>query len=296
MRILITGANSLLGKSLWENVPKNYQLLLSHLPKQNIKAANAKTTLLDVTDKKQVLKVAKSFRPNIIIHLAALSNVDFCQAHPRLALQVNVKGTKNIIDACNNFNSKLIFTSTNGIFNGKNPPYNEKSTPHPIHTYGQSKLEAEKIIKKSGIPSLTTRLVTMYGWKPPKARHNPVTWLFEELKQGKTLTMVTDIYANPLFAPSAAEAIWKLIEKKALGTYHIAGKTSVNRYQWTQKTAKIFGFKKASIKPTTSTSFQHLTTRPKNTTLSSKKLERTIKWKPLSLSQGLLRMYISKKS
>ena len=85
---------------------------------------------MDVTDDKTIIRTTDKFKPNLIIHLAALSNVDFCEKYPHQAEKINVHGTQNILKACQKINAKLIFTSSNGIFDGTQAPYSEKNIPH----------------------------------------------------------------------------------------------------------------------------------------------------------------------
>jgi len=290
MRVLITGSNSLLANALWEHTPKDLSLLLTYLsplkPTQNL----WQTAPLDVTNKDNVMKVVSRFRPQWIIHLAAVSDVDYCEKLSKEAYAVNVTATINVVQAAKKYGARFLFTSSNGIFDGKQAPYTELSKPHPLHIYGKTKLEAERLIQHSNIPSLITRLITMYGWQPETARFNPVTWALELLKQGTTLNMVNDSFVNPLYAPSAAEAIWKLILGNHRGLFHIAGKTRVSRYAWTVAIAKTFGFDPMLVRPVKSSFFPSLTSRPRDTSFSTKKLERTINWKPLTLKEGLKRM------
>lgn len=287
MRVLITGAVSLLGKALSESTPKDLSLILTHLSHQKINHPIHQTATLDITKPSSVNRTFNRYKPNFTIHLASESNVDFCESNPARALMVNVQGTQNVLNAAELCNSKVLFTSSNGVFDGRRAPYNERQKPKPIHTYGNTKLQAEKLVKSSLSPWIITRLSAMYGWHPKGTRRNPVTWTIEKLKKGKQLHMVNDTYVNPLYAPYAAEAIWKLIKKNKTGTFHIAGKTKVDRYTWSKKIAKTFGLDNSLISPVPSSFFPNLTSRPTDTSLDTTKIQTTVDWKPLSLKKGL---------
>jgi dTDP-4-dehydrorhamnose reductase len=192
MKVLITGSHSLLGKSLWESVPESAHLLLTDLPNKIITSSGFEFKPLDITDKNNTKKLIKNYKPHFIIHLASMSNVDSCQKHPKLSHDVNVKGTHNILKAAEIARSKIIFTSSNGIFDSENPPYSESARPRPTHNYGKDKLQAEKLIQSYSKSFLITRPTTMYGWQPKKARLNPVTWVLSKLKAGEELNMVND--------------------------------------------------------------------------------------------------------
>lgn len=289
MKALITGARSLLGKALWESVPKDIDLILTSLPEHKFSHPEFPSFDLDVSKKSQVEKLIRKLKPNCIIHLASLSNVDFCERNPQKADKVNVNGTNNVFKVSVSAGAKVLLSSTNGVFDGKNPPYNESQKPNPIHTYGKTKLAAENIIKHAS-QNLIVRLITMYGWAPKGARKNPVTWTLDKLKRKETLNMVNDNFVNPLYAPQAADAIWQLIVSQENGVFHIAGRTRVNRYRWTIETAKIFGYPTDNIHPVDSSFFPDIVPRPQDTTFITDKIQNSISWKPLSLKKGLALM------
>lgn len=290
MRVLITGANSLLGKALWQMVPASVQLILTDLPERPIPDAGSAREALDVTAPASVRKLVTWLKPHVIIHLAALSDVDYCQQHPERAERVNVAGTHTVMEEARKIGATLVFASSNGVFNGRHAPYGERARPQPLNVYGRSKAKAEEMMR-SDKTAIVVRLMTMYGWPPPGSRDNPVTWALTKLKKGKSLTMVTDHFVNPLYAPSAADAIWKLIEKNARGTFHIAGKTRLNRFSFTREIARVFGYDPVLVKPVSSAFFPSLTSRPRDTTLNTAKLEHSIDWKPLTAAQGLRQMF-----
>lgn len=289
MNILVTGGNSLLGKALWESAPDR-KLLLTDLPQRAWNLPDQRTAVLDVTEPGAVQQLVMRFQPHVLIHLAALSDVDTCERDPRRAFAVNVEGTQNVIAACKENGTTLVFASSNGVFDGKHAPYSERSRPRPLYVYGKTKVQAEHRIRRAEIPYLTLRMMTLYGWPPPGARENPVTWAIDKLDRGETLHMVTDQFVNPLYALSAADAIWKLIEKNARGLFHLAGASRVSRFTWTKTAAKVFGYRPKLVKPVKSSFFTFLTPRPRDTTLKTEKLERTIDWKPLTVAEGLRNM------
>lgn len=287
MNVLVTGGNSLLGKALWESAPPHVSLLVTDLPERGFMLHKHQTAVLDVTQASAVSQTVRRFHPQVVIHLASLSDVDACESHPQRARQVNVQGTENLVTACKENGAKLIFASSNGVFDGQLAPYSERSRPHPIYVYGETKLEGEERIRSALRDHLILRLMTLYGWPPRGARANPVTWAIAKLQRGQVLQMVTDQFVNPLYAPSAAEAIWKLVANNRRGTYHVAGATRVSRYAWTRAIAKVFGYDPQLVKPVTASFFARLTSRPKDTTLTTTKLQQAIDWKPLTLKAGL---------
>lgn len=242
----------------------------------------------DIVERTKVIDFIKNINPKIIVHAASLGNVDYCEEHPEEAYKVNVEGTQNIISAAKKVNARIIFLSSNAIFDGDNPPYDEGSIANPIDIYGKTKVEGEKLIKESNLKFCILRLMTMYGWPQKGGRSNPVSWIIENLKEGRRLKVVDDVYNNHLWAGQAAEVLWKVIkngfENEML---NIAGGESVSRFDLAKKVARIFKLNSALLNSVTSDFFNSIAKRPKNTTFTTKKMEKKLEIKPLTIDEGL---------
>jgi dTDP-4-dehydrorhamnose reductase len=245
---------------------------------------------LDITDRARVFDVFDKIRPEVLIHTAAIANVDYCETHKEEARRVNVAGTANLLDACDKHGTKMIFTSTNAVFDGEHAPYSEEDEPSPINYYGKTKLEAETLVRQRGVKHVVARLMTMYGWNNPSERQNPVTLLLSKLMKGEAVQMVDDIYNNHLFADNCADAIWAIVKLDKAGLYHIAGGDCVSAYELALKTADVFGLDKSLIKRVKSNFFKFPAPRPKNTCYVTKKMEKELGVKPLGVKEGLLYM------
>jgi dTDP-4-dehydrorhamnose reductase len=292
-KVLITGAVSLLGAGLLKKVPTNYKIFLTYHNNQS-PGSKSRSFPLEICNKQQTFQLVSKLNPQIIVHAASASDVDWCEKNQKAAQAINVEGARNMIDAAKKIKAKIVFISSNAVFDGKNPPYNEDSKVNPINFYGKTKAEGEKIVLASGLSPLVLRLITMYGWQPPGARDNPVTWKIKKLKKRETLTMVTDHFINPLYNIAAAEAIWKAIELAKVGIFHIAGADKVSRYQWALLVAEVFGFNKSLVKPISSNKLKNLTLRPDDTTYQTRKMEIELGIRPVSLLEGLVSMHKEK--
>ena len=156
MRILITGADGMLGESLFAQLKKKDHILFafSHSKKTR------DLTPLEITDHEQVAKVITTHKPDIIIHLAALTNVDYCEEYPNEAFSVNFEATKNIASICKKEDIRLYFISTGAVFSGeKKEPYIENDICGPVNVYGETKLKAEEEVKK-----LSSYCIIRTGW------------------------------------------------------------------------------------------------------------------------------------
>ncbi|MFA6296277.1 MAG: NAD(P)-dependent oxidoreductase [Patescibacteria group bacterium] len=292
-KVLITGGTGLLGLSLIQNAPRNYDIFATYhrFPTKILPDfSNCKYISLDVTDKKNVMKLFKKNKPKYLIHTASIGSVDFCEQHKKEAFKINVLGGRNMIEACKKYDTKIIYTSSNAVFDGKNPPYKESDQTKPLDYYGKTKLQTEKDILKNNIKYCIVRLMTMYGWNHCNERPNPVTWLLDELKNNRQVKVVDDIYNNHLYVKDAAKAIWQIIKKNKSKIYHLAGPKTISRFDLSLNVAKTFKLNQNLIQPVDSSFFPSLAPRPKDTTYQINKMIKELGVKPMSPLKGLLDM------
>jgi len=286
-KIIYTGISGLLGGYIRK---KEYSAEITGIGNVNIKS-DKKNFSIDITNRQLVLDLILKIRPEIIIHGAAIGNVDYCEKNPQQAIEVNVEGTENIIAAAKSVNARIIFLSSNAVYDGENPPYNEEAAVNPIDVYGKTKVEGEKLIVESGLDYCILRLMTMYGWPQIGGRSNPVTWVIDSLKRGERINVVNDIYNNHLWAGQAADAIWQVIEReKVKDVYNISGNECISRYDLALKVAEVFELDPTLITPVDSDFFKNLAKRPKNTCFNPSKMEGELGIKPLNIDEGLALM------
>ncbi len=281
MKILLTGSTGLFGSYFIRKTDK-----ISNI--EVIGISRRSSNKLDITDKRKTIKLINDINPDVIVHVASIGNVDYCEANPQEAWSVNVEGTRNIIRGAKLTNSVVIFLSSNAVYDGENPFYSEKSRRNPIDFYGKTKLQSENDIKRSGLKSVIVRLITMYGWYDKSQRKNPVIWIIDELNQSHKLNVVNDIFNNHLYVGQAVDAVFQIIKlKKWNEIYNIAGRDCISRYQLALEVADVFSLDNKLINPVKSSFFQTLAPRPKNTCFLTSKMERDLSIKPLSVREGL---------
>ena len=291
MKILLIGATSLLGRKIYSSTTSNYDIVATY----HTQTSDLAKIKLDITNPIQVRKVVKDIHPQIVIHTSSLGDIDYCENHQKEAKQINVEGTRNIVQAAKLIRAKCVFFSTNAVFDGKSPPYNERSQMHPLNYYGKTKVAAEKIVSSYFPQAIIFRLNTMYGWNDSRERNNPATWILDRFSKKLPTPVVTDIYNNHLWVGQAAQAVWKAIEIGAWGQiFHIAGKECLSRYQFACELARVFHCNEKLLKPVTSNYFAQLTPRAHNTCFATQKMERVLGVSPLSLKQGLQAMKVER--
>jgi dTDP-4-dehydrorhamnose reductase len=292
MRVFITGSTGLLGSTVIRLAPKGIKIGGSVHINKLVPNVNCEYHNLDITKYNEVEKALTKFKPDVVIHTAAIATPDYCDKHQDEAYQVNVVGTQNVIKACKKVGSKLVYITTNGVYDGENAPYDESSIPAPIDYYGETKYEGEKLTQNSDLDYLLIRLITMFGWNNPQERQNPVTWLVEILGTNKTpVNMVTDMVNNFLFVEFAAKAIWKAIQRdKWRDSFNIAGQNNLSRYDFSVEIAEVFGLDKKMIFPVTLDFFKNFVARPKNTCFKTDKMEKELELEPLNSKKALIYM------
>jgi len=284
--VLFTGATGLLGRYFFKITPSAYKLIGTY--NKNLKFKKKNFLKLDITHKNEVLTLFKKVNPDVVVHAASLGNVDYCETHKEEAYSVNVLGTKNVLSACKQVGTKIIFTSSNAVYDGVNSPFSENSKAKPLDVYGKTKIEGEKLVKKTGIPFVILRLMTMYGWPPGGGRSNPVGWVIGQLRNKQRIHVVSDIFNNHLYAGQAAEVVWQLIKKnKQNEIYNLAGAGCISRFDLALKVAEIFNLDRSLITPVRSDFFKNIAKRPKNTCFNTAKIERDLGIKPLNVAAGL---------
>lgn len=291
-KILVIGANGFLGSNLL-NFRNNMQLTeqKTSLIAGDLQNSNIDQSIpfyrIDITKAKKTSNTILSINPEVIILVAAMTNVDRCEIKKKLATKINVDGTNNILKASIKANSKLIFLSTDFIFDGnkENGAYTEKDTPNPLNHYAKTKYEAELSIINSECEYLICRSSVLYGWN--KWKLNFITWIMEKLKKNQNLSIVTSQINSPTFIVNLAQIILKLIEKNASGIYNTAGNCALSRYEIALQCAETFQLNKDLISPIEC--LEQTALRPGNVSLDLNKLKTLIgsELKVFNLGDGL---------
>ena len=172
---------------------------------------------LDIRDKQEVMSVISGIKPAVVIHTAAVVNVDYCEEHPEEAWDTNVNGTENVALAAKEAGARLIYISTDSVFDGEKGMYVETDTPHPVNTYGRSKLEGEGKVQQWMPDALIVR-TAFYGWSPNQSNRPSLSeWVVTNLRQGKILNMFTDVFFSPIFTSNLSAVITELYDKDVSG-------------------------------------------------------------------------------
>jgi len=282
-RVLIIGVSGLLGTKLYNITKEKYEVFGTYCSHE-LKGRNF--FHLDVTNRKEVFTILERVRPDGVFDLHSITDVDYCELHPEEAWTVNVDGTKNVAEACKTFGAKMVFISSDYVFDGKKSSYSEKDKPNPINFYGKTKAIAEKVIEFLTPDFIIVRTAVLYGLGGYGKKPFPL-WVIENLKEEKKIKVVIDQFNNPTLADNLAEILLKLYEKDVFGLFHVVGKDNVSRYEFAMKIAEVFELNKNLIEPVTSPELRQAAVRPRKLELSTRKLQRVLGVTPVGIEEGL---------
>lgn len=246
MRIAITGHKGQLGRALQE-VLKGQTLFGLDLPQH------------DITDRQAIAQIITDFAPQVVIHAAAMTNVDGCERDPDAAYRINGLGTQNVALACQRRGAAMVYVSTNEVFDGtKSEPYLEFDQPNPINTYGRSKLAGEFFTR-----TLLNRFyIVRTAWLYAQGGNSFVTKMIRLADERGELRVVTDEISSPTYAPDLAEAIAKLIRTDHYGIYHFTNEGACSRYDFAVKILELSGRGQVPVHPITSDQYTRVSTPP----------------------------------
>lgn len=291
LKILVTGSNGLLGQKLI------YALKSGHPSVEILALARGENRLkdksgysfasVDLTDKNAVNNTVKNFRPDCIIHTAAMTNVDTCELNPEECRKQNIDAVQYLVDACKPFGTHFIDISTDFVFDGKAGPYSEEAIPNPLSEYGRSKLAAEKIVQESGLPWAILRTMIIYGVTDDTQRSNVVLWTKSSLEQGKNINVITDQFRGPTLAEDLADACIQAALRKAKGIYHVSGAEVMPIIAISETVADYFGLDKKYIHPITTASLRQAAARPLKTGFIIEKAKKELNFQPRALREGI---------
>ena len=259
MKILITGADGMLGSDLNRILSENHEVILTDI------------LSLDITDLKQVKTHFNRYEPDIVINSAAFTDVDGCESKQKLAYDVNSIGPENLAIASREINSKLIHISTDYVFNGENDkPYIENDKTDPINVYGETKLKGEELIRNTFDNHIILRTSWLYGIYG----NNFVKTMLELSKSHDEISVVNDQRGSPTYTHDLAIAISESLENDLNGTYHL---TNSENCTWFVFAKKIFELSdiEVDVKPVATDEFPRPAKRPKYSVLNNGKWKKS---------------------
>ncbi|HZP84524.1 MAG TPA: dTDP-4-dehydrorhamnose reductase [Chthonomonadaceae bacterium] len=271
MRVLVTGANGMLGLDLCAVLEQaGHDVVRTDMAvREGISVPTWEQ--MDITDTQAVQHVVLRHQPDAVIHVAAYTDVDGCERHPDLAFRVNAFGTWNLAAVCGAHHVTLVYISTDFVFDGtKRTPYTEFDTPNPISHYGASKLAGERFVAQLCRQHFIVRSAWLFGAQGAKCFPDTMLKLAATRKE---LSVVIDQIGCPTHTLDLSRALIELLESPLYGTYHITNSGSCSWFEFAQKTLELAGVQNVEVKPMPASLWPSPTRRPAYSVLRHYALE-----------------------
>lgn len=268
--IVVTGASGLLGANLMMTARRQGLEVAGIYHRHPVHLGGVDLFSVDLTNPTALGKIFADLRPSSVIHCAAASNVDWCEEHPDAAHELNVTASAAIAELATKANARLLYISTDSVFDGLRDNYSEGETPTPVNIYARSKLNGEREVLRCHSFAAIAR-INLYGWNAQN-KQSLAEWVIDRLASGHEVPGFTDVIFNPILANDLAEILLAMIACNLRGIYHVAGSEAVSKFEFARCVASAFGFDPARVIPARIADAELKAPRPRNTSLNTEKI------------------------
>lgn len=296
MKILVTGANGLLGQHLVNDFAgKGHQVLglgkgPCRLPNTLIGQWEYQTA--DIAEAAALEAAAANFgQPDVVVHAAAETQVDICENNKDTCYRTNVMGTQTCLEFSRQKQAHFIFISTDFVFNGEQGLYSEDDKMDPINYYGHTKMEGERLLESSGIKYSILRTCLVYGNALQGTRSNIMTWVKDNLERGQHIKVVSDQIRTPTYIGDLVKGVELTMNSGSTGIFHISGEEVMTPYDMALKTVEHFNLDGSLIEKVDASVFSQPGKRPLKTGFNISNAKRLLGYQPISFKEGMERMY-----
>lgn len=290
-RILVTGANGLLGQALvrvLSSHPRYDVLATARSPVALFEDGSCGYMQMDITDAAEVRSVFDSFEPSCVVNCAAMTQVDVCETDRESCWKTNVDAVENLARLCRASGCRLVQVSTDFVFDGTSGPYRETDRPGPVNFYGKSKLAAENILREAGLDKWAiARTILVFGAEPDLSRSNIALWVHRELAKGSPIRVVDDQSRSPTYNVDLANGIELILRYGASGIFHVSGPEQLTVHEFALRIAATFDFDQSLISPIDSSTLSQVAKRPPHTGFVLDKARHVLGYRPHDLDAAL---------
>jgi len=285
-KLLITGSNGFVAGSVIKQA-KNRDLIGIGRSERQVEGATLQYERLDLLDSQKLQRLIEKLKPDAVIHCAAVANIDFCENNADVVEKVNVGVTQTIASACQSIGAKLVFCSTDTVFDGRKGNYTEDDLPHPLNVYAKTKAKAEQVVLHSSSLNVVARLALVTGM-PVLGRGNTfLPEMIEKLANNISIQSPQNETRTPIDVVTVGKALLELAENEFSGIIHLAGNTKINRYEMIKQIAVLLGFSTQLIIPSNSNAIAGRAPRPDDASMINTKAKQVLNTPMLSLEEGL---------
>lgn len=287
-RLLVTGASGFLGGHVAHLATGGWRVYgLWH--RQRLALPGVEAVSLDLRDGATTRRMLDVVRPHVVVHCAALTDLDYCETHPDEARLVNVESTRAVARWCGENGARLVFVSSDMVFDGKRGLYRETDDTKPINIYGKTKVEGERIVSTLCSNHLIARAALIYG-RPRTAGSSFSTWIEQRLLAGEPVPLFYDQYRTPVLVLDLAAALLELCTMNHVGVLHLAGPERVDRYTFGSCLARTLGYNAALLLKRRITDGPTVAPRPQDVSLDTTLARALLATRLHGVEEGLRRM------
>ena len=282
LKFLVTGSAGLVGQQVVKYLSKSNQVFSCY---NESKPEYGDSVKMDLKNYELVSSVLTEIKPDVVIHLGAMTGVDLCEKEKTSASEINTKATEIIAKECSKLNSFLVYVSTDYVFDGNFGMYKEGDVANPLGFYGKSKLEGEKAVQNFSTNWCIARTSTPFGLHPTK-KSFPM-WVIENLQKQKQIDVLIDQFTSPTYIPNLSRMLIEISERRITGIIHTAGASKISRYQMASMVSDKLNLDGTLLKQISMNKMKWVAQRPKDSSLDVSRASSILNEKPQKIDQSL---------
>jgi len=282
LKFLVTGSAGLVGQQVVKYLSKSNQVFSCY---NESKPEYGDSVKMDLKNYEMISSVLTEIKPDVVIHLGAMTGVDLCEKEKTSASEINTKATEIIAKECSKLNSFLVYVSTDYVFDGNFGMYKEDDVANPLGFYGKSKLEGEKAVQNFSTNWCIARTSTPFGLHPTK-KSFPM-WVIENLQKQKQIDVLIDQFTSPTYVPNLSRMLIEISERRITGIIHAAGASKISRYQMASMVSDKLNLDGTLLKQISMNKMKWVAQRPKDSSLDVSRASSILNEKPQKIDQSL---------
>ncbi len=286
-RLLVTGYGGFVAGSIVQQAGPDWDLFALARSHQQLDQDNLKTFQLDLRDTDRLRQVFLDVRPAALIHAAALADIDYCQVNQAEAQAVNVEVTQRLVELCRQCGTRMVYCSTDSIFDGARGRYVEADTPSPPNFYAETKVQAESIVREQLENWVIARLALVLGLPLLERGNSFLARMLASFQQGSPVQMPVNEIRTPIDVITLGRALLELAGGDFRGIVHLAGNSRLNRLELALEIAEHYGFPPDLVQPTNSNAMPGRAPRSDDASLDNSKAKQLLRTPMLSLAEAL---------
>lgn len=269
-RLLITGASGFLGWNLARSLRAGHEIRGTFY-RNPVPIEGCAMDRADLSSGEGLAEVVEAFAPDAIIHAAALIDIDLCEREREMARAVNEEGTRGVARIAAEAGARMIYFSTDMVFDGERGMYGEEDEPRPINYYGETKLAGEKWVFEYCPAAVVMRVSLIYG-RGNGVHESFLGRMLKRLERGETFPVFTDQCRTPTFVKDICAAVGIALEDDDIGgLYHVSGPENLSRHEMGKEIVRVFGFPEDLIRPLKMADLEGFMPRPRDISLDNGK-------------------------